>query len=156
MMRRSFSALAHRPVIGRQFCQPVSCIGGSSLIQEKSYSATPAHDEDAGKRFLQQVDKFFDKAAGVLEDKLVTNMKGRISEDEKHKKVKGLLKQIKSGNNVIEMSFPIKRDSGELELISAWRSQHSHHRTPCKGGMNYIRVPIFNELKRNRQHNAHV
>ena len=83
---------------------------------------------------MQSVEKFYDKAANVLEDKLVADMKGRMSDEDKYKKVRGLLKQIKQGNNVIEMSFPIKRDNGELELVSAWRAQHSHHRTPCKGG----------------------
>ena len=102
--------------------------------QQAAPASSQSHDKDDGKRFLQQVNRFFDKAAGVLEEKLVLSLKGRMSEEDRHKKVRGLLKQIKHGNNVIEMSFPIKRDNGELELISAWRAQHSHHRTPCKGG----------------------
>lgn len=108
-------------------CQNLSSTASDSL---------PSDDD--GKRFLQQVNKFFDKAAGVLEEKLVLSLKGRMSDEDKHKKVRGLLQQIKSGNNVIEMSFPIKRDNGELELISAWRAQHSHHRTPCKGGRRLL------------------
>lgn len=114
----------------------------SSSVSKRNFNSSPKvystaaadHDVDDGKRFLQQVHKFFDKAAAVLEDKLVATMKGKMSEEDKYKKVRGLLQQIKSTNNVIEMSFPIKRETGELELISAWRSQHSHHRTPCKGG----------------------
>ncbi|KAF6040549.1 GLUD1 [Bugula neritina] len=72
-------------------------------------------------------------------------MKGKMSEEDKYKKVRGLLQQIKSTNNVIEMSFPIKRETGELELISAWRSQHSHHRTPCKGGIRFS--PVVDEYE---------
>lgn len=110
-----------------------NCVHSSLPVASRFYSSTH-DDKDAGKRFLLSVDTFFDKAAGVLQDKLVSSLKGRMPEEEKQKKVQGLLQQIKHGNNVIEMSFPIKRDTGELELISAWRAQHSHHRTPCKGG----------------------
>lgn len=35
---------------------------------------------------------------------------------------------------VIEVTFPLKRDSGDFEMITGWRSQHCDHKTPCKGG----------------------
>jgi len=49
----------------------------------------------------------------------------------------GLLAQIKCCNSVYYINFPLKRDDGSIEVIDAWRAEHSHHRLPCKGGIRY-------------------
>lgn len=48
----------------------------------------------------------------------------------------GLLAQIKSCNAVYRMHFPVKFGS-EVKVIEAYRVQHSHHRSPTKGGIRY-------------------
>ncbi len=48
-----------------------------------------------------------------------------------------LLDQLKACNSVYHISFPIKRDDGTIEVIHAWRAEHSHHRQPTKGGIRY-------------------
>ena len=69
--------------------------------------------------FFQSVERSFDKAA-------------------KFTKVDhGILEQIKACNSVLQMRFPIKRDDGTIEVIEAYRVQHSHHKTPCKGGIRF-------------------
>jgi glutamate dehydrogenase (NAD(P)+) len=50
---------------------------------------------------------------------------------------KGILEQIKECNAVYQMRFPLKRDDGSIEVIEAYRVQHSHHKTPCKGGIRF-------------------
>ncbi len=50
---------------------------------------------------------------------------------------KGLLEQIKACNSVYQMRFPVKMDDGRIEVIEAYRVQHSHHKLPCKGGIRY-------------------
>ena len=54
----------------------------------------------------------------------------------------GLLEVIKSCNCVINFQFPVRTATG-YEVISGWRAQHSHHKTPVKGGIRY--APFANE-----------
>ncbi|MDZ7363461.1 MAG: Glu/Leu/Phe/Val dehydrogenase [candidate division KSB1 bacterium] len=70
-------------------------------------------------KFFDQVNRNFDKAAAYT------------------KHPKGLLDQIKICNNVLHMTFPLKRDDGSIETIEAWRAEHSHHKLPVKGGIRY-------------------
>ena len=39
-------------------------------------------------------------------------------------------------NSILHIAFPLRRDNGELTTIFGWRAQHSHHRSPTKGGTN--------------------
>lgn len=58
-----------------------------------------------------------------------------------------LLEQVKTCNNVYQMSFPVENDDGELEVIEAYRAQHSHHRLPTKGGIRYSTMVDADEVK---------
>jgi len=49
----------------------------------------------------------------------------------------GILDQIKACNAVYRIRFPVKRDDGTVEVIEAYRVQHSQHRAPCKGGIRF-------------------
>ncbi|HET9277515.1 MAG TPA: Glu/Leu/Phe/Val dehydrogenase [Flavitalea sp.] len=48
----------------------------------------------------------------------------------------GILEQIKQCNAVYRMHFPVKVGD-KIEVIKAYRVQHSHHKTPCKGGIRF-------------------
>jgi glutamate dehydrogenase (NAD(P)+) len=50
---------------------------------------------------------------------------------------RGILEQIKQCNAVYQIRFPLKRDDGNIEVIEAYRVQHSHHKAPCKGGIRF-------------------
>ena len=56
---------------------------------------------------------------------------------------KGLLDQIKHCNSVYHFQFPLRNPDGTVEVISAWRVEHSHHKLPVKGGIRYS--PDVNE-----------
>ncbi|MCC6761938.1 MAG: Glu/Leu/Phe/Val dehydrogenase [Chitinophagaceae bacterium] len=49
----------------------------------------------------------------------------------------GILEQIKACNSVLRMRYPVKMDDGHIEVIEAYRVQHSHHKAPCKGGIRF-------------------
>lgn len=49
----------------------------------------------------------------------------------------GILEQIKACNSIYSMRFPVRMDDGRIEVIEAYRVQHSHHKTPCKGGIRF-------------------
>jgi glutamate dehydrogenase (NAD(P)+) len=72
-----------------------------------------------GASFLDQVNRAFDRAA-------------RFTPHDPT-----LLANIKACKNLFYTSFPIKRDDGRIEVMHAWRAEHSHHKLPCKGGIRY-------------------
>jgi glutamate dehydrogenase (NAD(P)+) len=72
-----------------------------------------------GASFLEQVNRAFDRAAQfTIHDPT-------------------LLANIKACKNLFYTSFPIKRDDGSIEVMHAWRAEHSHHKLPCKGGIRF-------------------
>lgn len=57
----------------------------------------------------------------------------------------GLLEQIKQCNSVYRMHFPVKIGD-KIEVIKAYRVQHSHHKTPCKGGIRFATTVNLDEV----------
>ncbi|MEE2637476.1 MAG: Glu/Leu/Phe/Val dehydrogenase [Acidobacteriota bacterium] len=49
----------------------------------------------------------------------------------------GLLDQIKRCNALYRFDFPVRQADGTIEVVRAWRAEHSHHRLPLKGGIRY-------------------
>lgn len=107
----------------------------AALTQTRAQSTAVVDDDKLS--FFQTVEKFYDRAAKMLEPALVDELKMRISHEEKVKRVRGILEMIRPCNRILSVNFPIKRDSGEFEMVQGWRAQHSDHHTPCKGGIRY-------------------
>lgn len=57
----------------------------------------------------------------------------------------GILEQIKQCNSVYRMHFPVKIGD-QVEVIKAYRVQHSHHKTPCKGGIRFATSVNLDEV----------
>jgi glutamate dehydrogenase (NAD(P)+) len=99
--------------------------------------------------FHEMVDWFFDRASVRIEKKLVDELpvRGKVTIEERQRRVQGILKMIKPCHDVLQMTFPLRRDDGSIEMIEAWRAQHSEHRTPCKGGIRYSPEVNISEVK---------
>lgn len=74
--------------------------------------------EQRENSFFDDVLKYFDKATAY------------VTADP------GVLEQIKYCNSVYRMKFPVKVGD-KIEVIEAYRAEHSHHKTPTKGGIRY-------------------
>ena len=122
-----------------------SSFRGQTAILNNFYSSSAESSDDVN--FYKMVEMFYDRAASIVEDKMVEEMKSRETPEVKRNKIKGILKVIKPCNHVLEMTFPVKRDNGEFEIIEAWRAQHSQHRAPCKGGIRYSKDVCIDEVK---------
>jgi len=57
----------------------------------------------------------------------------------------GILEQIKQCNAVYRMHFPVKIGN-KIEVIKAYRVQHSHHKLPCKGGIRFAMSVNLDEV----------
>jgi glutamate dehydrogenase (NAD(P)+) len=57
----------------------------------------------------------------------------------------GILEQIKQCNAVYRMNFPVKIGD-KIEVVKAYRVQHSHHKTPCKGGIRFSTAVNLDEV----------
>jgi len=85
------------------------------------------------------VEYYFHKACVIAENNLIDeHMKNmRLNREQKIQKCHGILRLIEPCAHVLEVNFPLHRDDGTYEMITGFRAQHSHHRTPCKGGIRY-------------------
>ena len=60
---------------------------------------------------------------------------------------KGLLDQIRTCNSSYAFAFPVRFADGSIEVVHAWRAEHSHHKLPTKGGIRYAPFVDESEVK---------
>lgn len=44
---------------------------------------------------------------------------------------------------ILQVSFPLRKDNGEYEVITGYRAQHSLHKVPTKGGKSTIHSCLY-------------
>nr|CAB3249631.1 glutamate dehydrogenase, mitochondrial [Phallusia mammillata] len=118
------------------------------VVNSTSRLCYSSSSEEDDPNFYRMVGNFFEKGARLVEDKLVEQLSEPVdrksavsmkskSLDDQRKRVQGIFKIMRPCNHVLQVTFPLKRDNGEYEIISGYRAQHSQHRVPSKGGIRY-------------------
>lgn len=102
----------------------ISCFGKSNSdtghqIPERLKGVATAKDP----KFFDMVEYFFHCACQIAEKKFVEEMKGATLK-ERQKATKGILMLLEGCDSILETSFPIRRDSGDYEMITGYRAQH--------------------------------
>jgi hypothetical protein len=77
---------------------------GASALPQFNFATGPQKDVKAEPRFLEQVEMFFNRAAA----------KTNIPAD--------YLEMIRTCDNVIRFTIPLRRDNGKIEMINCYRA----------------------------------
>ncbi|XP_023935183.2 glutamate dehydrogenase, mitochondrial [Bicyclus anynana] len=117
------------------------------------YYEIPAHVQDVIKdpdpSFYRMVEYFYHFAVKVAEPSLEEYLRrhAHFSDKKRKQRVAGILKVMGSCNSSLQFEFPLLRKNGDYEIVHGYRSQHSVHRLPCKGGIRYSDAVDLEEVK---------
>ncbi len=95
----------------------------------RGMAVSPTADRTPAPSFEDNVNTYFDRAARFCRHNA------------------GLLEQIRVCNSVYAFSFPVRLGGGKIEVIQAWRAEHSHHKLPTKGGIRFSAQSDESEVK---------
>lgn len=110
------------------FRAPLRAVRAASRVRaplSRRLSGVPAGEPS----FLEMVQQFLAKASTQTEHPA------------------GVLQQVIENDSTLSVSFPFRRKDGEVVMIKGYRSQHSHHRLPCKGGIRYATEVDLQEVQ---------
>jgi glutamate dehydrogenase (NAD(P)+) len=92
-------------------------------------AVSPTVERRTPRSFEDNVNAYFDHAAKFC------------------KHARGLLDQIRACNSVYAFAFPVRQADGQVEVVHAWRAEHSHHKLPTKGGIRFSPQVDESEVK---------
>jgi glutamate dehydrogenase (NAD(P)+) len=98
------------------------------FVTRKNFSEEEI-EKDRNSSFLENTEKYFNQAC--------QHIKGKDD----------LLSFIRAPKVSVEFNFPLVRDNGQIEVMKAFRVQHSQHNLPTKGGTRYSKETDLQETK---------
>ncbi|XP_034839299.1 glutamate dehydrogenase, mitochondrial-like [Maniola hyperantus] len=104
---------------------------------------------DPDPSFFRMVEYFYHSAVQVAEPSLFDYLQrhAHFSDKKRKQRVAGILKVMGSCNSSLQFEFPLQRKNGDYEIVHCYRSQHSVHRLPCKGGIRFSDAIDIEEVK---------
>ncbi|KAF1744174.1 hypothetical protein MXB_5446 [Myxobolus squamalis] len=96
--------------------------------------------DDTNTNFLKMINRFVDDAIRVAKPRLLAIHENSLNKNQHESAsnfIDGIINYIKPCHTVLTVNFPITRDNGQFEVITAYRAQHSLHRSPTKGGIRF-------------------
>ena len=99
---------------------------GSHQMPDRLAKIAEAEDPN----FFEMVEYHYHRAVIVLEDAFVQQMQKYqdMTEEARIQRVKGIIAVMSICQNTIELSFPIRRDCGDYEIINGYLAHHNTHR----------------------------
>lgn len=100
----------------------------TNRLYKKTQMNFSSASDSADGSFLDNTRLYYDEACNAMDDKSFQQV-------------------IKEPRVAMEFTFPLQKDNGEIEIITAYRVQHSHHAIPTKGGTRYSDSINMDETK---------
>jgi len=114
----------------KQFASHAREVGALRMSLTRCSSQRALSTLPAGEpRLLEMVKEYFDRASQHLD----------IDEGE--------LELVKGCDAALRVTFPFKRKDGTVEVIQGYRTHHSRHRLPVKGGMRFSSTVDLQEIE---------
>lgn len=80
--------------------------------------------------FFEMVEYHYHRAVATSEETFVKHMEKyrNMSEESRLRRVKGIIAVMSVCQNTMEVTFPIRRDNGDYEMIHGFLAHHNTHR----------------------------
>ncbi|KHJ45127.1 Glu/Leu/Phe/Val dehydrogenase, dimerization domain protein [Trichuris suis] len=119
----------------------------SSMARVRMDTESPRTISLPEMSYFEMTEHFISKSTAFIDLRLKKQHASGLLSETDLKLRQGVLKKIKRPDSIVQVSFPVTLDSGEVEVIDSWRCQHSRYLTPCKGGIRYAPDVNSDEVK---------
>ena len=128
-MNKLWTSATLRNVV-QSFSRRNLSLGGISQGTHKMPERLKSIGENDDPNFFEMVEYNFHRAVEIMEDSFLKELDKypHMSPEDKVNRFKAIIDVMSNCQAVLEVTFPIKRDSGEYVLLTGYRAHHNSHR----------------------------